>query len=66
MASIISGSKFFIGNQSFPFSIAEGLKAKRVLEVYYRAPNIIVEGANGFDFCYQPQFEKIVANLFNG
>jgi hypothetical protein len=65
MASIIAGCKFFIGNQSLPFSIAEGLKVKRMLEVYHRSPNVIVEGANAYDFCYQPQFEKIVDYLFN-
>lgn len=60
MAAIINSCKLFIGNQSFPFSIAEALKVKRVLEVCYYCPNVSVEGVNGFDFCYQPQFEKIV------
>lgn len=64
LASIIAGSRFFIGNQSFPFSIAEGLKTKRLLEVYHQSPNVIVEGSNGFDFCYQPQFEKLVRQLY--
>ncbi len=63
LASVIAGCKFFIGNQSFPFSIAEGLKVKRVLELYHRSPNVNVEGPNGYDFCYQPQFEKIVNDL---
>jgi hypothetical protein len=63
MASIIAGSKLFVGNQSFPFSIAEGLKVRRLLEVYYLSPNVIVEGAEGYDFCYQPQFEKLVGEL---
>jgi hypothetical protein len=60
MASIIKSCKLFVGNQSFPFSIAEALKVKRVLEVCYYCPNVSVEGINGYDFCYQPQFEKIV------
>lgn len=60
MATIINSCKLFIGNQSFPFSIAEALKIKRVLEVCYFCPNVNVEGVNGYDFCYQPQFEKIV------
>lgn len=60
MATIINSCKLFIGNQSFPFSIAEGLKVRRVLEVCYYCPNVSVEGINGYDFCYQPQFEKIV------
>lgn len=63
LAQIIGGSKLFIGNQSFPFSIAEGLKTKRLLEVYWRAPNVIPEGSNGYDFYFQPQFEKLVEKL---
>jgi hypothetical protein len=64
LAAVIAGGKFFIGNQSSPFAVAEGLKVKRVLEMYYQVPNVMVEGANGYDFCMQPQFEKIVANLY--
>ncbi len=60
LATIINSSRLFIGNQSFPFSIAEALKIPRVLEVCYYCPNVNVEGPNGFDFCYQPQFERIV------
>ena len=63
MARIIGGSKLFIGNQSFPFAIAEALKTKRLLEVYWRAPNVIPEGSKGFDFYFQPQFEKLVERL---
>lgn len=63
MASIISGCKLFIGNQSFPFAVAEALKIKRILEVNFENPNVIVDGDNGYDFCYQPQFEKIVHSL---
>lgn len=63
MATIINSCKLFIGNQSFPFSLAEALKVKRLLEVYYKAPNVIVEGKNGSDFIYQPQFEYAVKRL---
>lgn len=63
MAQVIAGSKFFIGNQSFPFALAEALKVKRALEVCFECPNVIPEGKNAFDFCYQPQFEKIVQTL---
>jgi hypothetical protein len=65
LAQIIKGGKFFIGNQSFPFSLAEAMKVKRVLEVFVPCPNVIPEGANGYDFIYQPQFEKIVERLYN-
>jgi len=60
MASVIAGSKLFIGNQSFPFSMAEALKVNRLLEVYFECPNVTVYGDNGFDFSFQPQFEKLV------
>ncbi|HEX8315925.1 MAG TPA: hypothetical protein VF609_13080 [Flavisolibacter sp.] len=63
MATIINSCKLFIGNQSFPFAIAEALKVNRLLEVYYKAPNVIVEGTGGNDFMYQPQFEYSVERL---
>jgi hypothetical protein len=65
MATVINSCKLFIGNQSFPYSIAEGLKANRLLEVCYKCPNVIVEGEGGHDFIYQPQFEYIVNQLLN-
>lgn len=63
LAQIIAGCRFFVGNQSFPFSLAEALKVKRALEVSYYCPNVIVEGKNGFDFCFQQQMEKVVETL---
>lgn len=63
LAQVIAGCKFFIGNQSFPFALAEALKVKRVLEVCFECPNVIPEGKDAYDFCYQPQFEKIVKQL---
>ncbi|MCB0284688.1 MAG: hypothetical protein KDF60_19045 [Calditrichaeota bacterium] len=63
LAQVIAGCRFFIGNQSFPFALAEALKVKRALEVYFYCPNVIPEGEDAYDFCYQPQFEKIVKEL---
>lgn len=63
MATIIKSCKLFIGNQSFPFSIAEALKVNRLLEAYYKSPNVIVEGKGANDFMYQPQFEYMVKML---
>ena len=60
MASIIAGARLFIGNQSFPFSLAEALKANRLLEMHFECPNVNVYGEKGYDFCFQPQFEKLV------
>jgi hypothetical protein len=62
-ARVVAGCKFFIGNQSFPFAVAEALKVPRALELCFECPNVIPEGNNAYDFCYQPQFEKIVRQL---
>ena len=43
-ANIINSAKCFVGNQSFFFSLAEGLKCPRALEVYEPAPNVIPIG----------------------
>jgi hypothetical protein len=66
MATIINNCKLFIGNQSFPFAIAEGLKVNRLLEVYYKAPNVSPEGSGAYDFMFQPQFEKLTSLLYYG
>ena len=66
LAKVIGGSKLFIGNQSFPFSVAEGLKTVRLLEVYHRVPNVIPEGENGYDFYFQKHFEYLVDSLMSG
>ncbi len=64
MAKYIASCKLFIGNQSFPFAVAEALKVNRLLEIYFQTPNVSVAGANGYDFCFQPQFEKLVKERF--
>ncbi len=65
MAAVINSCRLFIGNQSFPYSIAEGLKCNRMLETYLTAPNVIPEGKGGYDFLFQPQFEKLTEQLYN-
>lgn len=65
MAQIIAGCKFFIGNQSFPFSIAEGLKVPRILEVSLEVINVVPEGGEGYDFLFQDHFETLVEELYN-
>lgn len=63
MARIIAGSKFFIGNQSFPFSIAESMKVPRILETSFEVINVVPEGENGYDFFFQEHLESIVRML---
>jgi hypothetical protein len=63
LAQIIAGCKLFIGNQSFPFSIAEALKVPRILEIYYHTANVIPEGPNAHDFFFQEHLESLVGEL---
>ncbi len=65
MAEIINGCKLFIGNQSFPFAIAEGLKVPRALEMCLFAPNVIPTGGVGRNFIFQDAFEEIVSSVVN-
>jgi len=46
-AQVIAGSKVFIGNQSSCLAIANGLKCKRILEVYSECPNSSAYDKNG-------------------
>lgn len=43
MAQVINGAKLFVGNQSFPNAVAEGLKKPKILEVWAADPNTIFE-----------------------
>jgi hypothetical protein len=63
MAQIIAGCKFFIGNQSFPYSVAEAMKVPRILEGAYDVINVVPEGEGGYDFFFQGHFEWLVNNL---
>jgi hypothetical protein len=57
LARIIASCKFFIGNQSMCFHIAEGLKKKRLLEVSTGVPNVWPQGKDGFPFYQQANLE---------
>ena len=58
MAQIIKSSKFFIGNQSIAYPMAEALKVPRLLEAEPLFPVVQPIGKNAYDFYYQPHFEK--------
>ena len=58
MARVIKSCKFFIGNQSVAYPIAEALKVPRILEAEPNFPVVQPIGKNSFDFYYQPDFEK--------
>ena len=63
-AEIIKSSKFFIGNSSFGFTIAEGLKVPRIMESYPDFPVIYPNGGYGYDIYFQIHFEKICKKLY--
>ena len=58
MAEIIKASKFFLGNLSLGYSIAEGLKVPRLLEGFSEFPSMYPSGKNAYDFFFQAHFEK--------
>lgn len=65
MSKLIKSSKFFIGNQSLGFAIAEALKVPRLLE---NAPGFTVVQPTGglcYDFYFQTHFEKYFDLLNN-
>jgi len=57
LAQIIKASKFFLGNQSFCFQLAEAMKVPRILEVFPLMPNVIPIGENAYDFYHQGAVE---------
>ena len=57
LARVISNCKFFIGNQSMAFQIAEGLKHPRLLEIFPGMPNVIPIGENAYDAYHQGAIE---------
>ncbi len=65
MASFINSCKLFIGNQSFPFALAEAMKSTRILEICPETPHVIPHGAYGYDFYFQVHFEELVERLMN-
>ena len=63
MAEIIKASKFYIGNMSFQYTLAEGLKVPRILEASPDFPVVFPVGPNAFDSYHQNHFEKFFENL---
>lgn len=63
MAEIINSSKLFIGNLSFGYTIAEGLKKPRLIESYLDFPLVYPNGYNAYEFYFQNHFEQHVRKL---
>jgi hypothetical protein len=62
LAEAIRSARVFIGNQSMPFAVAEGLKVNRALEVCELAPNVVPTGAGGGTFIYQAGLINLLRN----
>jgi hypothetical protein len=59
LAELIAGSDLFIGNQSSPYAVAEGLKHPRILECNLRVPDCIYP--NGGQVCYDGHLDFLPA-----
>ena len=64
-ARAIAACKLYVGNQSLMYAMAEGLKVRRVLEAYPKAPNCMPIGGQGRQCFFQEEFrawlEKMAA-----
>jgi len=58
VAQLIKSCKFFIGNMSVFYPIAEALKVPRLLEACPDFPVVQPIGKEAYDFYFQPHFEK--------
>ena len=65
MAQIIKSSRFFLGNQSFVYAVADGLKVPRLLEANPPFPVVYPLGENSYDFYFQQHFETFFDTLYN-
>ena len=65
MAEIMKSSKFFLGNLSFGYAIAEGLKIPRLLEASPDFHALHHNGPNAYEFYFQSHFEKLFNELYN-
>lgn len=65
LAARIKGCRFFLGNQSMCFQIAEGLKVPRILELFPAMPNVIPIGKNAFDAYYGQHIEYYFEKLLS-
>lgn len=63
LATAIDNCKFFIGNQSMCYGIAEALKVPRLMEYCTFAPNVIPVGKHAYDYASQSALQWLVEKL---
>lgn len=66
LAVLINSSRFFIGNQSMAYNIAEAMKTPRILELCQYAPNCTVTGDDAYEFFHQQALEMFFKKMYNG
>jgi len=66
LARIIAGCRLYIGNQSLPYAICEGLKHDSILEVWSEGPNCLFNRKNAIygesKIVYIPKVKEIKMN----
>jgi hypothetical protein len=62
-AVYLKSCKFFLGNQSFCYQLAESMKIPRLLELSPVLPNVIPNGKDGYDFYHQQALEYYLEKL---
>lgn len=63
LSHVIATCKFFIGNQSLHWHLADSQKVKRILELCPQFPNTFPTGANGYSFYHQKTLQYYFENL---
>jgi hypothetical protein len=63
-ASYIQGASAYIGNQSFLFAVAEGLKQRRFLETYEPVPNVVPIGVHCGQFLNTAGLRMLLEDTF--
>ena len=61
----VKSGKFFLGNMSLGFALAEILKVPRLLENFPEYNVVNPHGPNAYDFYFQDHFEKLFKDLYN-
>lgn len=63
LAILIAGAPFFVGNQSCPFAIAEGLKTRCILEVNPHIPNCLFHRPDSVNVMEDGDVAKAIAAI---
>ncbi len=65
LAKVVEQCKFFLGNQSFCFQLAESLKVPRILEIFPMMPNVIPVGKQAYSFYHNGGLQYYFNKLIN-